>query len=347
MSEKKTDGKIPLPPGCDPNDFRAGEPTKIDPGAALDKMMADMDSSGDADAAVGAITQPKEEPRAEVVPSQPPSAAVVPRTVTALEKARIELDQRGLAIPADLDGAYRVAEMWIKGGALPKWIKSATQALAASQFVRAYGLEPLAGIQHLCEINGRYAFWGEAPLGVVRRSGKLEYIDEHFLDKDYQKICVANKNLDAPIFTAVCILKRIDGKEKEFVFTDKEANLAIHGLEPVWKAYRGTMMMRKCRAKGLKGEFGDILMGMPIAEYDHEYAPDLALAEREGKLSAKEKVNKYERPQISQGSESDAVFDMPKGTAAPSDRPVPREDLCEQPIGRVVQHNSDVQSASR
>jgi hypothetical protein len=48
-------------------------------------------------------------------------------------RAIVELNARGLPVPQDLDGAYRVAELWLKGGALPKWIKNATQALALAQ----------------------------------------------------------------------------------------------------------------------------------------------------------------------------------------------------------------------
>lgn len=202
------------------------------------------------------------------------------KALSPATKASIVLNERGLPIPSDIDGAYRVAEMWLRGGALPKWIKNATQALAAAQYCRSYGLEPLTAIQHLCEINGKMTFWGEGPLAVVRKSGELESINEFFIDADYNKICFSNKNLKSPIYAAICQLKRKGAVEKEFHFTVEDARRVNRGIEAIWKAYPDIMMKRKCRALALKDEFGDYLVGAGIAEYDFEKAPDLDTEEQ-------------------------------------------------------------------
>lgn len=236
---------------------------------------------------------------AEIIKNEPVKQEAKPSDKQEkINKVIVALNERGLPVPEDINGAYRVAELWLKGEALPKWIKNATQALAAAQYCRSYGLEPLAGIQHLCTINGKLIFWGEGPLAIVRRSGKLEYINEFFIDAEYNKICVSNKNLDKPIFAAICQIKRVGAIEKEFHFTTEDAKRGIRGIEAVWKAYQPIMMKRKCRALALKDEFGDYLIGASIAEYDFETAPDVDTNETK---SLADKLNE-KRKELTDGS---------------------------------------------
>lgn len=191
-------------------------------------------------------------------------------------KIRIELNKKGLPIPADIDAAYRVAEMAFKGGAFPKWVKSAIQACAISQFLRALNLEPMTGIQHVYEINGRLTLWGEGPLAAVRASGQMEWIRETFFDRDYNEISFTNKNLHVPLYGSVTIIKR-KGAEKpvERWFTEDDENVVLKGIPAIWKSHKRIMYKRKARAEAIKDEFGDVLAGATIAEYDFNTAPDL------------------------------------------------------------------------
>jgi hypothetical protein len=308
MSEVKTEM---LKPGEDPNDFNSGPTVEV-------------------------RTENFEEPIATPEALKKITTSFIKKEEVAT--AKVELNARGLPLPKNIDEAFRIAEAMFKGGAFPKWVKSAVQALAVSQFCRSLGLDPMVGIQHVCEINGRLSLWGEGPLAAVRASGKLEFIQEIFVDKDYKTICLENKNLDAEIFAAVCRVQRIDSDlVVERFFTAEDEKTAMKGLPAVWKGYRRIMYKRKARAEALKDEFGDILGGAGIAEYDYHTAPDI---EETPTPTAFERIqNAYgDRSKVSQGSESNAVPDMSPAAL----RSMPREDLqgiAKRPLG---EHSADV-----
>lgn len=222
-------------------------------------------------------TENEPAPAAQVVPPAAQTNAVAP---IIKEKAVVLLNEQGLPMPKDFDAAYRVADAMHKGGAFPKWVRNAMQALAVSQFCRSLKLDPMTGVQHVCEINGRLALWGEGPLAAVRSSGQLDSIKEVFLTKDYKEICLANKNLDAELFAVSCTIvrKHADGRLEtvERAFTNKDEAKALKGLADVWKGYQRIMYKRKARAEAIKDLFGDVIAGARIAEYDDNFAPDQA-----------------------------------------------------------------------
>lgn len=227
-----------------------------------------------------------------------------PEENPAYQKAVVVLNEYGVPAPKNIDEAYRVAEAMYKGGAFPKWVRSPIQALAVSQYCRSLGLDPMVGIQHTCEVNGRLALYGEGPLAAVRGSGKLEWIEERFLDAQYKEICAANKNLDAELFAAICIVKRVGSrKHVERFFTLEDEKTAMKGLPNVWKGYKRIMYKRKARAEALKDEFGDVLGGATIAEYDFSTAPDTNPEIVEPSLA--DKLNAIREVEIQGGSDGD------------------------------------------
>lgn len=274
QNQKQTNEREPLPAT-----FAEAMGENYDPATGRMKVegpIGEKTSDGALDANERAImaegsNQPAAAPAVTAAPSAPP--ATTPATVK--EKAVVVLNAQGVAMPADFDAAYRVADAMFRGGSFPKWVKTAIQALAVSQFCRSLNLDPMTGVQHVCEVNGRLSLWGEGPLAAVRASGKLKSIREVFLTKDYKEICLENKNLDAELFACVCQVERTDGSKVERSFTEKDAKTAIQGLPEVWKKYPRVMWKRKARAEALKDLFGDVLVGAGIAEWDATYAPDV------------------------------------------------------------------------
>ena len=232
------------------------------------------------------------EQQAAKEPEVHPVASVPASRNEVKEKAVVILNQQGIPMPADFDAAFRVADAMYRGGAFPKWVKSPIQALAISQFCRSLGLDPMTGVQHTCEINGRLATWGEGPLAAVRASKKLTMLKEIFITKDYQEICLGNKNLDAPLFAAVCQMQRSSGERIERYFTNEDEKKAMKGLPEVWRGYQRIMYKRKARAEAIKDLFGDVIAGARIAEYDDNQAPDMGLGViQPAQASLAEKMN--------------------------------------------------------
>lgn len=199
-----------------------------------------------------------------------------PTTTLPASKPHVLMNDRGQASTTNLDEMFRLANALFKGKGFPGWVRSPEQALAVCIYLKNLGLEVMTGIQHVCEVNGRITMWGEGPLAAVRASGKLKSIKEGFYTAEYKEICFKNRNLDEPVHFAYCVTVRADnGERKETWFSEKDASTATQGIKAIWTGYRRTMFKRKARAENLKDNFGDILQGAGIQEYDNESAPDM------------------------------------------------------------------------
>lgn len=191
-----------------------------------------------------------------------------------------------------LDEQWRLACAFLKSGMLPKAYKTPEQVLVGMQFAYELGLKPLMAMRQIAVINGQPSLWGELPLGLVRRSGQLVYFNEWFVDKDYKEICFENKNLNDPIFAALCELERKGMSRKVYSFTQKDKHNL--GIAAIWNSFEKIMMKRKARSIGLKDQFGDIIEGMPIAEYDYHIMGDEGMEQDNVPQSTQEaKLNNF------------------------------------------------------
>ena len=207
----------------------------------------------------------------------PPKKEEEKAIVAPTPRPPVQMDERGRTGAFDLEQAFRVASALFKGKGFPAWVRTAEQALAVSLYLKNLGLEVMTGIQHVCEVNGRLTLWGEGPLAAVRASGNLKSIREGFYDKEYVEISFKNKNLlTAELAFAYCVTVRKDnGERKETWFSINDEKTANKGIDAIWRGYRRTMYKRKARAENLKDNFGDVLQGAGIMEYDEEAAPDM------------------------------------------------------------------------
>lgn len=200
-----------------------------------------------------------------VVETKPEEKAVSP----------IAFDQAGMMAPKDSAEEWRVAGLFLNSGALPKQFKNVPQVIMALQFLKQHKLPTLVAIRQTTIINGNLSIWGELPLGLVNRSGLNEFFDEYLFDKDYNKICVTNKNLDAEVFGAVCVAKRKGFSATERTFTVDDAKKAGLWSKDIWKLYPKRMLQMRARSVALKDAFPDVLSGIGINEYDHDiFGPD-------------------------------------------------------------------------
>ncbi len=175
----------------------------------------------------------------------------------------------------DLDSRYRLAQAFHRSGMVPKSYKDAASVFAGMELALELGLKPFTALKNIAVINGNPSLWGDLPLSLCRRSGLLEKITEILLDKDYNEISWRNKNLNAEIYAAVCITRRKGSDtDLETVFTMDDAKRAgLLSKDNVWKTYPRRMIQMRARGGNLKDNFGDVLLGIEIAEYDHNFLP--------------------------------------------------------------------------
>ena len=136
---------------------------------------------------------------------------------------------------------------------VPKaYIGKPDSILVASMWGAQLGMSPMTSIQNLCVINGKPSLYGDAMVGVVRASGKLEYLVETW---------------DATTQTAICKVKRVGQPENVETFSMEDAKKAgLFGKSGPWSQYPRRMCKFRARGFALRDTFADVLMGIVSAE---------------------------------------------------------------------------------
>ncbi|MBN7777731.1 recombinase RecT [Nitratireductor aquimarinus] len=158
-------------------------------------------------------------------------------------------------VPQDFDGAWRIALAVCKAGMAPKGLETPEKAMVAIMHGMEVGMTPMASLQSIAVVNGRPTIWGDGAIGLVRGSGKLEWIKE--------KLTGDGENM-----AASCEVKRkgeADPTKATFSVADaKKANL--WGKQGPWQQYPKRMLAMRARAFALRDAFADVLRGLGIAE---------------------------------------------------------------------------------
>lgn len=198
----------------------------------------------------------------------------------------------GMALGNTVEERWRVCQLYSKSNMLPKCFDTAEKVFIGLQYAIELGFasQPLTVLRNMAVINGQPAIWGELPLALVRRSGELEFIKEFFVDssdKILPPTCTPEQ-----IFAAICVIKRKNYDEKTFAFT--KADKTKLGVAAIWQQFEKIMMKRKARSLALKDEFGDVLLGVQIAEYDNHIIPNNNVVDADPeKMRAEELTNTF------------------------------------------------------
>lgn len=217
----------------------------------------------------------------QVIPQAPEPAPGV-REVEALQKARptAEIQVReGMLVPQTLNEATRIAKGLMDSGCLPKSLNSIPKVLMAQQFLRQLGLPDIACLPRIAVINGSYSLWGEGPKAICQAD--LDDFEEFWFDAEYNKICFDNKNLNAEVFGAYCRVNR-KGIATPVVrtFTVEDAKTArLWGKSGPWTEHPRRMLQYRSRSWALKDACPDRMMGLDIAEWDHNTIVDVGEAQ--------------------------------------------------------------------
>jgi hypothetical protein len=147
----------------------------------------------------------------------------------------------------------------------------------AMQYAYELGLKGITALRSIMVVNGAPSIFGDLPLALVRKSGKLVAIKEILIDKNQKEIKLENNNLNEEVFGAICTTIRRDGninQEHTTHFTVQDAKNAGLWGGKVWKVYPKRMLQVRCRSQNLKDQFSDVLSGVQILEYDFNQTSD-------------------------------------------------------------------------
>lgn len=165
-------------------------------------------------------------------------------------------------VPQDFDGAWRIATAVCKAGMAPKGLDTPEKAMVAIMHGMEVGMTPMAALQSIAVVNGRPTIWGDGAIGLVRGSGKCEWIKER-IDGDGDNM------------VAVCEVKRkgeADPIKGGFSVADAK-KAGLWGKAGPWQQYPKRMLAMRARAFALRDGFADILRGLGIAEEVQDHQP--------------------------------------------------------------------------
>lgn len=182
----------------------------------------------------------------------------------------------GAIVVRDNAELMRMIRMMMKGMAFPKSLDTEDKIIAAWQVAASLKIPPAVAMQNMAVINGSVCIWGQLPKALAEATGELEDYKLILIDEQQQEISLANKNLNSEVWGAVVQVKRRGRTKNEYYFTLPEAKAAgLLNKSGPWKDYRKVMLSRRAIGQAIKFEFPDAVMGVGIAEYDQNEAPDL------------------------------------------------------------------------
>ncbi len=210
-----------------------------------------------------------ETPQEPTEPADPKKNNEAPRTIAVDQKSQ-------LIVARDNSELYRMVQTFMKGKAFPKSIDTVEKALAAWQVAASLNLPPIIVMQNLMIVHGNISMWGQLPKALAERTGELKEFKLTLFDANQKVISLENKNLGEDVWGASVQIKRGDRSTNEYSFTEVDAKKAgLLDKAGPWKQYKKIMYARRAVGNAIKFEFPDALMGVPIAEYDFNMAPDL------------------------------------------------------------------------
>jgi len=194
--------------------------------------------------------------------------------------ARVETSVCGLVLNT-LEDMKTVAQIILQSKLAPESFKTSEQIFVGLQTGAEIGLKPMQALNSIVVIKGKPTLWGDAPLGLVKRSGLCEYCKEYFELDDKEILAKDIQYTDIKEYPnnliAVCETKRKDAPEPVLrYFSVADAKLAgLWGKPGSWTTHPKRMLPYKARAFNLRDNFPDVLFGMHLTEemYGEEPLP--------------------------------------------------------------------------
>lgn len=155
------------------------------------------------------------------------------------------------------------ATVLVKAKVVPASLDEPGKVIAAIQSGAELGMPPMRALNSFYVVNGKCSLYGDAPLALVRESGKLEWIKEGIEGQGDNRV-------------AWCETMRVGATESARTeYSVAEAKQAGSWKKDIWQKYPQRMLKFKARSWNLRDNFPDVLSGAPIYE-DIADAEDVA-----------------------------------------------------------------------
>jgi hypothetical protein len=156
-------------------------------------------------------------------------------------------------IPQNLRQAMELATVVVRSGLAPRGLATVERAAYAMLYGAELGLPPMAALKSVMLVNGVPGIFGDAVLGLVRRSGHLRTISEK-----------VERNPQGVAISATCTVTRLGEQEPtSWTYTVADAKAAGLLSKPgPWQTALPRMLLSRARTFALRDAFPDVLTGL-------------------------------------------------------------------------------------
>ncbi len=183
-------------------------------------------------------------------------------------KAPLEGGGKVVAIvPQNAEQAFRMAQLILKSGIAPRDMHTPEAITTAIFHGLELGMKPMQSVQSIAVINGRPTVWGDAALGLVQASGRLELFEE-IIEGEGENMA------------AICRAQRSGNPcpiERRFDVSDAK-KAALWGKKGPWSQYPKRMLQMRARSWALRDGFADILKGLGVTEEVRDFNTSAAIS---------------------------------------------------------------------
>ena len=172
-------------------------------------------------------------------------------------------------------------------GLAPSSFKNPQSVFLGLQVAMSFGFneygQAYKALGQMFVIGNSVKLYGDLPLGIVeKKSNLLKDITEYFLDKEGNKICLENKNLNSIPYCAVCEIIKVDREKKSFfltkgdlensggVFNEKTGQWAFKtkvGVKTPWRDFPKKMWKYRVRREALLSCFPEVFYGHEVGGF--------------------------------------------------------------------------------
>lgn len=284
--------------------------------------------------------------------------------IALTEKQPINIDLSRGIVPQTYEELLQFAALYKKSGLAPRSLTDIPQIAIATGMCLELGRPILTGLQDMAVINGRVGIFGDAALGVVRGSSKLDAIKEWSEGKprtdDWTFYCMISRKgdplCDSPeIFPQCRECNHKDGCDKVGTWSwldskaagfdnPKQKDGRPDNYSP-WRRFTRRMMTFKARNFILRDKFGDVLRGINTVEELQDVVEMTPGAEGgfEVEQTPEEKAEEL-RDTLNKlgGTNLGGDLDLPPDEANPSGQPEIVEDFFPEEQEEIVEEEVEV-----
>jgi hypothetical protein len=181
-------------------------------------------------------------------------------------------------VPQSIEESFRLSEAIHMSGMAPSGFDSPQKVMIAMLAGLEIGLPPMAAVQSVAVINNRPCIWGDALIGVVRKSPLCLYVTEWIEGEGDEMIAhceTHRKGEPRPVKMSFSVAdaKKAGLWQTEARITKKSRDGGTYQKDndSPWYKYPKRMLQMRARAWCLRDVYADVTKGMQVREEVEDY----------------------------------------------------------------------------